>query len=111
MVYMVIHCTNCFQSWQVYFRDNWKSDTARTCPHCGSRIDKHIWEREILPAFGSAADANRELLKLHLGNRSCPLFTFDIKANPALADQQGSTEAIQKEQTAISYREKCPNIN
>lgn len=62
-----IHCEVCGKTWEVYARDDWKSDNARTCPHCFEEIDRQTWERSILPAFGAMQDANRELMKDYCG--------------------------------------------
>ena len=80
MAYMRIHCGYCGQAWEVYERDNWNSQNARTCPHCFKRIDGQTWEEQILPGFGQVADANRELLKIHTGYH-LPVFTFDVIAD------------------------------
>lgn len=74
--YVRIHCAQCRRRWAVYERDDWKADTARTCPHCGAQIDAQTWERQVLPAFGIMGDANRELIKDHTGY-STPLFRVD----------------------------------
>lgn len=78
--YMKIHCYSCGGDWEVYERDNWKSTNARTCPHCGRRIDGAIWEQQVLPAFNQFADANRELEKDSSGYHT-PFFKVDCIAN------------------------------
>lgn len=62
-----IKCGYCGGTWQVYGRDQWRERRARTCPHCGSAVERQTWEDQVLPAFGQMMDANRELLKLHTG--------------------------------------------
>lgn len=74
--HMKIHCFTCGGAWEVYERDNWKADSARTCPHCGRQIDVQTWENLVLPAFGMMADANRELFRDHTGYGT-PLFRVD----------------------------------
>lgn len=66
MAMMKIYCGYCNQYWEVYQHNDWKSDKARTCPHCFNRIDSQTWERQILPAFGEFQDMNRELIKDNL---------------------------------------------
>lgn len=61
MGYLRISCGNCGESWEVYARDDFNSDNARTCPNCFRDIDPHTWAKEIVPAFGSFEDANRTL--------------------------------------------------
>lgn len=78
--YMKIHCFSCGWDWEVYERDNWKSINARTCPHCGSRIDGATWERQVLTAFNQFADANRELEKDSSGYNT-PFFKVDCIAS------------------------------
>ena len=78
-VYMRIHCDYCGGAWDVYDRDDFHAQVARTCPHCGTKIDKQTWIRQIVPAFCMAGDANRELVKDHLDHR--PLFSVDIVAD------------------------------
>lgn len=80
MGYLRIHCANCCRRWSVYGVGNWRSETARTCPHCGAQIDAQTWEKQVLPAFGMMSDANRELIKDHAGY-STPLFRVDFIAN------------------------------
>ena len=80
MAYMRIHCHHCGGTWEVYQRDDWKDDRARTCPHCFAEIDKQTWEHQIVPAFGAAADANAELIKDH-HDKCRPIFTVDFCAN------------------------------
>ena len=80
MAYLRIHCDVCGGTWEVYHRDNWKDDKARQCPHCFAKIDRSVWEKEVLPAFGAVNHANAELLKEHTGYHR-PLFTFDVIAD------------------------------
>lgn len=75
-----IHC-ECGGTWDVYSRDNWKDDTARQCPHCFKEISAFTWQSEIIPAFASMMDANRELKKVHTGYNK-PLFAVDFVADP-----------------------------
>ena len=75
-----IHCDSCGGQWEVYGSGDFHARTARTCPHCGQRIDGQTWEKQILPAFGGMMDANRELIKDHTGYHS-PLFTVDYIAD------------------------------
>lgn len=70
-----IHCDQCGGAWEVYGRDNWREPTARTCPHCGHKIERQTWEGQVLPAFGAMMDANRELIKIREDHG--PLFTVD----------------------------------
>lgn len=70
-----IHCDQCGGAWEVYGRDNWHDRNARTCPHCGHKIERQTWEGQILPAFGAMMDANRELIKIRADHG--PLFTVD----------------------------------
>ena len=79
MAFMKIHCGYCNQSWEIYER-NWKEPRANCCPHCQQEIDRQTWERQVLPAFHSVADANRELFKDHVGYHR-PLYTFDVVAD------------------------------
>ena len=88
-----IHCDSCGGQWEVYGSGDFHSRAARTCPHCGQRIDGQTWEKQILPAFGGMMDANRELLKDHSGYHA-PLFTVDYVADhyfPNDARDNGAT--------------------
>ena len=80
MAYMKIHCGYCGGAWEVYHRDDWKDDHARTCPHCSQKIDRQTWNKQVLPAFGAVQDANAELLKDHTGQH-LPLFMLDVIAD------------------------------
>lgn len=84
MGYLKIHCKNCRKSWAVYHRDNWHDERARQCPFCYSEIDKDLWEREIIPAFGAMSDANREILKNYTGFPDKSMFLIDYRANREL---------------------------
>lgn len=76
MAMMKIYCKHCNQYWEVYQRDNWKSDNARTCPHCFKEIDPQTWTRQILPAFGEFQDMCGELVK---SQDDCnPKFSIDF---------------------------------
>lgn len=93
MTYLKIHCTACGESWRVFEYNNFHADGARRCPNCSASIDGQTWERQVIPALGATADANRELQKDHTGNHT-PLFTFDVitgprqeEASPANMDQ------------------------
>lgn len=86
MAYMRIRCDYCGGAWEVYHRDNWNDKKARTCPHCQQAIDGQLWERQVLPAFGSVEDANSELYKGHVGYHS-PLFQIDFIADTIFADR------------------------
>lgn len=63
MAQMRIYCDYCKQSYYVYQHSNWKSDTARQCPHCFHMIDRQTWDNIIVPAFGAFMDANMQLVK------------------------------------------------
>lgn len=78
MNYMKIKCHSCENDWTVYDRDNWKADTARTCPNCHRQIDRQTWHNSILSAFGAAMDASRVLQNDHTGYCQ-PLFSVDFR--------------------------------
>lgn len=63
MAQMRIYCDYCKQSYYVYQHSNWKSDSARQCPHCFKMIDRQTWDNIIVPAFGAFMDANQQLVK------------------------------------------------
>lgn len=76
-MYMRILCASCNRTWDVQQSDDWKAEAARTCPRCGSKIDRQTWTRQIIPAFASTVDANAELFKDHTGYNS-PLFGVEM---------------------------------
>lgn len=80
MAYMRIHCEVCGGTWEIYHRDNWNDDKARQCPHCFAKIDRQLWQKEVLPAFNAVHDANAELFKDSVGYHR-PQFTFDVIAD------------------------------
>lgn len=80
MAYMRIYCGDCGGTWEIYGRDDWKNDKARECPHCFSKIGRHTWEKQVIPAFAAVSDANRELYKDSTGYNK-PLFTINIIAD------------------------------
>ncbi len=77
MTHIKIHCGACGFTWAVYGRDNWNSETAGQCPNCFAKIDRQVWEKQIIPAFAAAQDANAELYKDSTGYKR-PLFTVDF---------------------------------
>lgn len=87
MAYLRIHCDVCGGTWDVYHRDNWSDENARTCPHCFSKISRAVWEKNVIPAFCEAEDANAELFKEHTGYHR-PLFTFDVIADHIYQNRQ-----------------------
>ena len=76
MSYMKIHCDYCGGSWEVY---EWTLDheKSRYCPHYFSKIDEQTWKNQVLPAYASVCDANRELVKDFTGSH-IPLFSVDV---------------------------------
>lgn len=79
MGHLVIHCSSCDKSWELYHRDIYNK-LHRECPHCGSRIDAQTYENQIIPAWGALIDANTELFRDHLQEGST-LFTVDFIAD------------------------------
>lgn len=73
-----IHCDYCGGSWEAYPQQG--APKARYCPHCGQAIDRQLWDKFILPAFGELDDANRELFKHSTGYHT-PLFQVDYEAD------------------------------
>ena len=98
MGYMSIHCGNCGNGWEIHEGDNWNDDKARECPYCCNKIDFQTWNREVIPAFGSVADANRELFKNHTGYNET-LFRFDVISDPIILQEENnmSTAEVRKE--------------
>lgn len=78
MAYLRIKCDYCGGKWEVY-KQNIQGENARICPHCFQKIDVQTWEKQVVPAFYMADDANGELYKDHCDHK--PLFSFDIIAN------------------------------
>ena len=76
MAFLKIHCGNCGKSWEVYQRDM-KKEQSRQCPHCMSEIDSQTWSTQIIPSLCMVSDANRELIKNHLGYQET-LFKVDV---------------------------------
>ena len=90
MAFMRIHCDVCGGTWEIYHRDDWHDDKARQCPHCFSKIDRQVWEKEVLPAFGAVQDANTELHREHTGYHK-PLFAIDFIADHLYQNRREST--------------------
>ena len=86
MSFMRIRCDYCGGAWEVYHRDNWHDDKARTCPHCSQRIDYQIWDKQVLPTFGAVEDVNAELYKEHTGYHT-PLFQIEFIPDIIFADR------------------------
>ena len=76
MAFLRIYCDYCGQKWDVYQR-SMKDNNSRVCPHCMAEIDPQTWSRQIVPALCMVSDANRELIKDHLGYHR-PVFTVDV---------------------------------
>lgn len=51
---------------------------SRICPNCGQAIDDQTWRNQIAPALSTVSDANRELVKDHLGYRDQSLFRISV---------------------------------
>ena len=79
MAYIKIYCDKCGQTWEVYERSI-HDRLSRQCPHCLSEIESQTWDGQIVPALGQVSDANRELMRDHLGYH-VPVFTFDVIAD------------------------------
>lgn len=79
MAYVKLHCETCGGEWEVYGRDI-KDDKARQCPHCTAKIDRQMWEREVIPAYEAVKEANAALFTEN-ACRHRPLFTFDVVAD------------------------------
>ena len=73
MAYMRIHCKVCGGTWEIYHRDNWNDDKARQCPHCFTKIDRQVWQREVLPAFTFDVIADHLYQNRKTGGENCPL--------------------------------------
>ena len=86
-----IHCDYCGQAWEVYHRDEWNGDSARTCPHCFSEIDPGTWEK-VVAAFAEMSDANIELVKDHAQAHGA-LFTVDYLEDYTFRDRHAETLA------------------
>lgn len=95
MAYMRVHCGVCGKVWEVYHRDDWKSDTTRQCPHCFAEIDKSTWEHHILPAFNEANDAENELYRSHTGAKQ-PLFSIDLIADRVSDEKRAICPIIER---------------
>ena len=54
MAFMRIYCGSCGQRWEVYERDDWNSQQAATCPHCGKQFEGQTWAKQVVPAFCAA---------------------------------------------------------
>ena len=80
MAKLKIRCVRCRSRWELHEGEDWHEESTRTCPSCGAQIDAQIWEKEIMPAFGAMGDANRELIKHHLGFKA-PLFRVDFASD------------------------------
>lgn len=80
MGYLKIHCHYCGGTWEAYKRNIVSRDNAHTCPHCFKSIDGQTWEKQIIPAFHTLDDANRELIKDHTGYHT-PLFEVSYEAD------------------------------
>lgn len=76
---MKIHCYSCGGDWKIFDGDDWNNPDVRACPHCGRKIDRSIWEKQVLPAFNVFADASRELEKDSRGYKA-PLFQIEYTA-------------------------------
>lgn len=74
-MYIRIDCDSCGRSWDLYKIDDPESETVRTCPHCGTRIDRDVWIEKVIPAIRATDDANRELFD------RCPLFGVSCISN------------------------------
>ena len=77
MAFLRVKCENCGGKWDVYHRDDWKDDRARTCPHCYAEVDAVLWASHVIPAFTFADEGNREIRK-QSREENKPGFSFDV---------------------------------
>lgn len=99
-----IKCHGCGQTWEAY-RHNRKMGAARTCPHCGERIDGKTWEEFVLPAFDAMQNANVELMNDHV-NFHKPIFQLEYWEDMLFpnADEVEATEALEARLDALEER-------
>ena len=84
-MYILVWCQRCGGTFEIYSRDDVRSNKARTCPHCQERATGETWAK-VADAFdweyariASESDAARlipEILK-----KSCPVFC-DVRLTP-----------------------------
>lgn len=75
----------------MYHRGDIYNKEQRTCPHCGQKIQAQTWDKFIIPALGTAIDANIELAKDHTGMHTA-LFSFDVIADHLYENRRQQTE-------------------
>ena len=76
MAFMRIYCDYCGMKWEVYQRDDYKSDKSRKCPHCTTKIDRNTWNNHIVPAFEAFQSINTELINDNMAGS--PRFSVDF---------------------------------
>lgn len=110
MGYLKITCGQCGGAWEVYGHGDFYREDARTCPHCMEQVDGQTWRNQVVPAFGTMADMNRELEKDHTGYY-VPLFRVEyleppIKEQEApdrdLTDLEERLETVERDVTMLS---------
>lgn len=109
MAYLRIHCDYCGQTWEVYER-SMHDEHSRECPHCHSKIEDRTWTGEVLPALGQAMDANRELLKDHLGYHT-PVFSFDVLADVKYQNNKTIEDLDELREEIAEVKEGIDNLS
>lgn len=103
MGYLRISCKQCGGAWEIYSNGNYYDEDARTCPHCFAEINKQTWHNQVVPAFGSFLDANRELSNDNSGY-SEPLFKVEYlepEENPSSSVMNEQLDNIERGLVAI----------
>ena len=76
MLYVKISCGNCKNDFEIYSREiNFRDDPVR-CPHCLRQMEAKHWNN-LIDAFLTAADWNRQALKTHQ-EHGTPLFQVEF---------------------------------
>ena len=78
--FLKVKCYHCKGTWRLY-GDMAHHKDANRCPFCQAQIRRSIWDKIVLPAYGTLEDANRDLLNEHTGYDNVPLFQIEYQTH------------------------------
>lgn len=80
MGFLKIKCYHCNGTYRLY-GDMVHHPDANRCPFCYAEIRRSIWDKIVIPAWGTMEDANRDLQNEHTGYNNVPLFQIEYQTH------------------------------
>ena len=80
MGFLKVKCYSCKGVYRLY-GDMAHSQDANKCPFCHAEIRRSVWDRIVLPAYGTLEDCNRDLQQEYTGYPDTTLFQIEYQTN------------------------------